>query len=394
MTEIHKWMLAQGKEILQRHSSKQIRSLVRKYGSPLLLLSLKKVREQYQLMQQLLPQVKHHYAIKSNPNPEIVRTISRVDGLFDLASAGEIDILKSQKISPTRCIYTHPIKRPQDMEYAINYGVSIFVFENEYELIKLKKYRNKIKLLLRVSFSSAEAQCDFSSKFGAPLNKGVGLIKLATQMGFDVTGISFHVGSQISIPNKHVEAITLVRQVFDEVLSSGIKTLKIIDIGGGWPVPYTLPIMPITEFIKPISDALDKYFPSKSYQVLSEPGRFISAPSTILLTSVMGKGRRDGTMMYYLDDGIYNSYSGMLFDHAAYLVFSLKALENHIIERQISSLAGPTCDSVDILYQNIMMPDMSLGDILISPMMGSYAGSSHPTDFNHFKRPDVIITEY
>lgn len=393
MTDIHRWMLERGKEILRQYSAQKIRSLMRMHGSPLLLLSLGKIRNQYQLLQKYLPTVRHHYAIKSNQNPKIIQTIHKMGGAFDLASSNEIKILESLRIPSTQCIYTHPIKRPQDMEYALRYGVSTYVYENAYELEKLKKYRKKIKLLLRISFSSADAQCDFSSKFGAPLNKSVPLIVLATQMGFTVVGVSFHVGSQITTPSKHVEALTLVRQLMNEVLSLGITTLKIVDIGGGWPVPYTVPVMSISEFTKPISDVINKLFPPDQFQVFSEPGRFISAPSTILLTSVMGKGIRDSSTMYYLDDGIYNSYSGLLFDHASYLVFSLKALEKPTIEKKISSLAGPTCDSVDIMYQNIMMPEMSIGDIVISPMMGAYAGSSHPTDFNGFRRPEVIITE-
>jgi ornithine decarboxylase len=361
------------------------------HGSPLLILSLDSVRKQYATLKRLLPRVKHHYALKPLPHPEVVRALKEMDGYFDLATNGEVDIMRQGGIDPARCIHSHPIKRPSDVQYALDYGVDRFVFENEYELMKLAQFKDRMKLLMRLSFPNKEAQCDLSAKFGVMPDHAFDLLQKAVTAGFHVVGLSFHVGSQMKTPAKHIEAITFASELVARARSAGIDTLKILDLGGGWPVTYTEPTMPIEDFVAPIREAIDDLFPD--FEIYSEPGRFIAGPSVTSFSSVIGKNVRNGQMLYYLDDGLYNSYSGILFDHGSYLIFALKELENPEVKREHATLGGPTCDSIDIMYRDIPMPHMELGDILVSPVMGAYAGASHATDFNFYMRPKMVVEE-
>lgn len=389
--DLDSWRRRQGQKILERYSSKKIRALVKEYNSPVLLLSLKSIRRQYQTLQRLLPRVKHHYALKPLPHPQVVRTVRELGGYFDLATNKEVDIVRELGVDPKRCIQTHPIKRPSDVKYALTHGVNTFVFDNEYELTKMAPFKNKVKLLMRLSFPNPEAQCNLSSKFGVAPDDSLALLKKAVKRGFTVIGIAFHVGSQMKTPAKHLEAIQFSRKLIDQAEAAGIDTMYIIDLGGGWPISYVEPAMPIEDFIAPIRESLDTLFPD--FEIFSEPGRFVAGPAVTLVCSVMGRSFRNGSMMYYLDDGIYNSYSGILFDHGNYLVYSLKELEDPTTDRKLSSLAGPTCDSIDIMYHDIMLPSLKIGDIIVSPCMGAYAGASHATDFNSFIRPKVIVAE-
>ncbi len=385
------WRRAQGQLLTQQYSPDQLKAYVKQYGSPLLLLSLKSIKQQYATLQRLLPRVKHYYALKPLPHPEVVKALIEMGGYFDLATNGEVDVVRAAGVDPKRCVHSHPIKRPNDVKYALDFGNDTFVFENEYELVKHTAVKDRTRWLMRLSFPNPEAQCDLSSKFGVLPADAFALLKKAHEMGYHVRGLSFHVGSQMKTPAKHIEAITFAKQLVDQARAAGINTLTTLDLGGGWPVTYIEPTMPIEDFVAPISEALDDFFPD--FEILSEPGRFIAGPSVVAISSVMGKNVRNGQMMYYLDDGLYNSYSGILFDHGHYLIYSLKELENPDMAMKHSTLAGPTCDSIDVMYRDILMPEMELGDLLVSPVMGAYAGASHATDFNFFMRPKMIVIE-
>lgn len=385
------WRRSRGDLLLQEYPVERLKALATEHGSPVLLLSREAIRRQYQTLKRLLPRVKHHYALKPLPHPEVVKVIQQEDGYFDLATAGEVDVVRGVGVDPARCIHTHPIKRPQDVQYALDFGVKTFVFDNPYELEKLAPFKDKIQLLMRLAFPNKEAQCDLSAKFGVLPEASLALLKKAVGLGFTVAGLSFHVGSQMKTPEKHLEAIRFAKDLVEQARQQDISTLQILDLGGGWPVTYVEPSMSIEDFVQPIRELLDALFPD--FTLYSEPGRFIAGPAVTLICSVIGKTQRDGKELYYLDDGLYNSYSGILFDHGHYLIFSLKELENPGCERKVSVLAGPTCDSIDVMYQDILMPEMALGDLMVSPMMGAYAGSSHATDFNFFMRPGMVVVD-
>jgi ornithine decarboxylase len=362
----------------------EIRGLAARFGSPLLVLDCDQVRRQYQSLKAALPGVDLHYALKPLPHAAVVSCLRDEGAFFDLATTGEVELVKAQGVAPERCIHTHPIKRDSDIRDALRFGVTTFVADNPDEIKKFVRYRKRAELLIRVSFRSPSAVVDLSKKFGCEPGAVLGMIEMARRLGIRVRGLSFHVGSQATDPAKYVEAIRACTNLIAEALLAGLPALDVLDIGGGFPVAYGEDVMPIEQFCAPIREMLAKL--PKHVRVIAEPGRFIAAPAAIAVSSVMGKAKRDGRWWYYLDDGLYGSFSGQLFDHAKYPVSSLRTEG----ELHPSVLAGPTCDSIDVIDDNILLPELEVGDLIVGRMMGAYTWAS-ATDFNFFKRAKVVV---
>ena len=362
----------------------EIRGLAARFGSPLLVLDCEQVRRQHQALKSALPGVDLHYALKPLPHAAVVACLRDEGAYFDLATTGEVELVKAQGVAPERCIHTHPIKRDSDIRDALRFGVTTFVADNPDEIRKFARYRKRAELLLRVSFRSPNAVVDLSRKFGCEPGAALGLIEQARSLGVRVRGLSFHVGSQATDPAKYVEAIHACTDLMGQALLAGLPSLDVLDIGGGFPVAYTTDVPAIDDFCRPIREALARL--PQHVRVIAEPGRFIAAPAAIAVSSVMGKAKREGRWWYYLDDGLYGSYSGQLFDHARYPVSVLKQ-GGELFE---SVLAGPTCDSIDVIDDAILLPELDVGDLVIGRMMGAYTWAS-ATDFNFFKRAKVVV---
>jgi ornithine decarboxylase len=365
-------------------SEAEIRSLVARFGSPLLVVDCEQVRRQYHALKAALPGVDLHYALKPLPHAAVVACLRDEGAFFDLATTGEVELVKQQGVTADRCIHTHPIKRDSDIRDALRFGVTTFVADNPDEIRKFVRYRKRAELLIRVSFRSPNAVVDLSKKFGCEANSVLEMLQVARRVGVRVRGLSFHVGSQATDPAKYVEAIEACKNIFAEALLAGMPGLDTLDIGGGFPVSYGEAVMPIDEFCAPIRAALAKM--PAHVRIIAEPGRFLSAPAAISVSSVMGKAKRDGRWWYYLDDGVYGSYSGQMYDHAKYPVASLRQSD----EQFLSVLAGPTCDSIDVIDEAIMLPELEVGDLIVGRMMGAYTWAS-ATDFNFFKRAKVVV---
>lgn len=361
-----------------------IESSVAQFGAPLLLLDCDVIRQQYRALNNALPNVTLHFALKPLPHPAVVRTLLEEGASFDLATSGEVDLVAQEGVPAERTIHTHPIKRDADIRDALAYGCTVFVVDNLNELAKFKPYHNDVELLVRLSFRNAEAFADLSKKFGCSPEQALTIIETAQAWNIRIKGLSFHVGSQTMHPQKYVDAIRTCKQVMEQVVERGLPALSTLDIGGGFPVSYSQQVMPIDQFCVPINEALNEL--PETVQVLAEPGRFIVAQSVTSVASVMGQAERDGQMWYYLDDGIYGSFSGLMFDDAQYPLVTLKQDG----EYAPSVLAGPTCDSIDVIAENIMLPKLDNGDLIIGRMMGAYT-SATATDFNFFKRAQTVL---
>jgi ornithine decarboxylase len=361
----------------------EIRRLVAEFGSPLLIIDCQRVREQYRKLHRALPGVDLHYALKPLPHPSVVETIVELGGWLDLATTGETQLVTQLGIDPARCIHTHPIKRDIDIRNSLHLGVKIFVADNPDEVRKFETYRDKAELLLRVSFRSPGAVVDLSRKFGCDPEDLLDLARLARKLGIPVRGLSFHVGSQAADPSKHVEAIQVCSRLMAQAKKEKLGVFDTLDIGGGYPIEYGQKVADISRFCAPIRAALAK-LPAR-LRVIAEPGRYICGPAAIGVSSVMGRAKREGHWWYYLDDGLYGSYSGQLFDHAKYPVESLK----EGTEKFPSVLAGPTCDSIDVIAENLMLPQLKAGDLIVGRAMGAYTWAS-ASEFNFFPKATVV----
>lgn len=360
------------------------RELIAAHGSPLLILDSQTVRGQVLNLRRALPEVDLYYAVKSLPHPAMVRLMASMGVGFDIASSGEIELLRDLSQFQRQMIHTHPIKRDQDIRDALRFGCTTFVVDNPDELTKFLPYRHRVGLLLRVSFRSAAAVVDLSKKFGCAVEDVPGLLALATQLGVYVKGLSFHVGSQCRDGAEQVKAIhacnTLIRQHHD----TGAAPLSILDIGGGFPVAYDEGDVDIERYCAPIRDALSALPPHVS--VIAEPGRYISGPSMTCVTTVIGRAIRSGMRWYYMDDGVYGSFSGQIFDHVRY------PLEIFSDDKSYAAgvLAGPTCDSIDLIAEDIELPELRIGDVIVGHMMGAYTAAS-ATEFNSLKKANILV---
>jgi ornithine decarboxylase len=348
----------------------EIQRLVAEFGSPLLIIDCNRIREQYRKLHKALPGVDLHYALKPLPHPSVVETIVELGGWLDLATTGEAQLAAQLGVDPARCIHTHPIKRDIDIRNALHLGVKIFVADNPDEVRKFEAYRDQAELLLRVSFRSPGAVVDLSRKFGCDPEDLLDLARLARKLRIPVRGLSFHVGSQAADPSKHVEAIEVCAKLMSKARKEKLGVFDTLDIGGGYPIEYGQKVADIGRFCAPIRAALAK-LPAR-LRVIAEPGRYICGPAAIGVASVMGRARREGHWWYYLDDGVYGSYSGQMFDHAKYPVNSLKESG----EKFPSVLAGPTCDSIDVIAENLMLPQLKAGDLIVGRALGAYTRAS------------------
>ncbi|MDX9787057.1 MAG: type III PLP-dependent enzyme [Desulfobacterales bacterium] len=353
------------------------------HGTPLLVLDCETLRRKFRALSDVLPGVQLYYAIKALPHASVVATLHQEGAFFDVASFGEIRLLQSLHLDPRRTVFTHPIKRDADIRKALRFGCTTFVVDNPLELEKFQVYRHRVGILLRVSFRGKDAVVDLSKKFGCAPAEALHLINQARNMGIHIKGLCFHVGSQSRTPDAHVAAIESCKELIARAEAMGV-TMSVLNIGGGFPAAYEADTADIGEFCAPIRAALGTL--PEHLRVIAEPGRYLAAPSVTAVTSVVGKAYREGRWWYYLDDGVYGSFSGRIFDKAQYPITVLRK-EN---AQYPSVLAGPTCDSVDVIAEDILLPELELGDLVVAHMMGAYTIAS-ATTFNSLEKVDIVI---
>jgi ornithine decarboxylase len=358
------------------------RRLASEFGTPLLVLSEEKLRANVADLASSLPGVRLHYAVKANPDPEVLKILLQEGLAFDVSSDEEIRRVLDLGGRPDDLLYTKPINKERELEFAHRAGIRWFVVDNQDEIGKLSRAAPDSNVLVRLKVNTRDAVVDLSYKFGARPNDAVQLIQKINQEGLTVRGLSFHVGSQCTNPYSYAETIGTCRTIFNHASSLGIA-MDTLDIGGGFPVSYLEPVMPIEQFAEPIAGALRQYF--GRYRLIAEPGRFIVGDAVTLVVRVIGRSIRDEIKWYYIDDGLYGSFSGKLYDHGDYPI----AIEKEG-RRELCVIAGPTCDSFDVVYSNRALPDLAIGDLLLFDGMGAYTNAS-ATDFNGLPRARMVV---
>jgi ornithine decarboxylase len=227
------------------------------------------------------------------------------------------------------------------------------------------------------------AMVELSSKFGADPGEAVDLILRADKLGLTCEGLSFHVGSQTTNFDNYVQALALCASLLKEARDRGYKKMNLVDIGGGFPAPYDASVKPFHVLAKVINRELDRLFP-KDIQILAEPGRFLVATAGYSVSRVIGKALREGKPSYYINDGVYHTYSGVIFDHCKYPVRAFKRGP-----AAISAVYGPTCDALDVVSMAENLPDLERDDLVYSENIGAYSHAS-ATYFNGFPPAKVV----
>jgi ornithine decarboxylase len=359
----------------------------RDIATPTLIMSRSAIGRNYRALQEALPRAAIHYAIKPNNHQVIIDEVKNQGGSFDVCSAGEIDLVEKSGVDPATMIHSHPIKSLPEFDHAVGKGVRLFVVDNPEEVKKLARYTDtKLKIVVRFRINiNTTAVVNLQYKFGCTVDDVLPLANLIKESGHEFYGLCFHIGSQCIYSKNYVKAIRTAQRLINRLDMAGFDT-RLLDIGGGFPVEYVEPVPPICEFCAPIARALDRHI-RPGIKVISEPGRYIAATPTTLLAGVVGKALRDGKMWYYLDDGLYSTFSGMLYDHCQYPVIT-----DRTGDHKLSVLAGPTCDSFDVIYDGLMLPNLEVGDRVAFAATGAYCAVSG-SNFNALRRPEYIIAD-
>jgi len=370
-----------------------LRKLAREHGTPLFVVDHEVIRSNYAQFKRFLPRVQAYYAVKANPDPAIVRTLYASGASFDVASIAEFRLVyENIKDLPAKVrqdfiwdkiIYSNPIKDQRTLEELDGYK-PLVTYDNLEEIRKIRRHAPHAGLALRIRVPNTGSMVELSSKFGASPPEAVDLIAAASDAGLVVEGLSFHVGSQCTNFENYVQALSTSATIVEEAATRGFS-LKLLDIGGGFPARYDRHVRPFRELAKIINSELDRLFP-KSLEILAEPGRFMIATAATLVAEVIGKSERDGKRCYYVNDGIYHTFSGILFDHCQYHVKAFRGGP-----REISAVFGPTCDALDVISQAEELPDLKIGDLVYSENIGAYSHASS-TWFNGF--PPARVFHY
>lgn len=367
---------------LERES---VEKLAEKYGSPLLVLSLKQIEANYMCLKTYMPRARVFYAIKANPHPEILKTMIKLGSSFDVASDGEIRTLHDMGVEGERLIYANPVKTNGGLQACRECGVSKMTFDSASEIEKIRAICPDATVLLRLRIDNSSAHVDLNKKFGAAREHALNLMLKAKEAGLDMAGIAFHVGSQTVSADPYLHGLDIARELFEEAAAAGLK-LRILDIGGGFPIPEPKVRFNLPEMLKQINARLDEDFPG--IDVWAEPGRYICGTAVNLITSVIGVNERGGQPWYFLDEGLYGTFSGVIFDQWDFKLISFKEGE----ERVAATFAGPSCDSLDIMFRGKMTVPLEVGDLLLVPSCGAYTSAS-ATTFNGFSKAQFVVWE-
>lgn len=358
-----------------------------------------------------LPRVEPFYAVKCNDDMTVLAVLAQLGTGFDCASKGEIQKVLSLNVSQSRIIYANPCKQESHIKYAAASGVEYMTFDNETELHKVKKFHPQAKMVVRIlPPSNTKCQCQLGMKFGCHPKKVAQLLRVAKELGVDVVGVSFHVGSGCYDANAYAAAVASARSVFSVAQEEGFH-FNLLDIGGGFPGQPSAKLS-FEEICGVLRPALDHHFPeSMGVRLISEPGRFFVASAFTLALNVIARRAvnsddydtddvtedelnqnqdddENKSFMYYLNDGVYGSFNCILFDHAT-VTAQLPDPERYKQKPVYrSSLWGPTCDGLDCIVKECLMPELNTGDWLLFRDMGAYTMSAAST-FNGMPKPKM-----
>ncbi len=372
------------------------RNLETLHESPLMLVDSSILTRNCRTFRDLFPNIALFYAYKSSASTDVVSKIdSYVDG-YDVASVTEIETLLRCGVTADRMTYSNPVKESQAINRAAELGIQNFAFQSEAELNKIAAQAPGSSVYFRMDVSGAKGSIDFSAKFGADYHDSVILYLKAVELGLQPIGITFHVGSQANDTTAWIKAIERATMVVQMALDAGIK-LKVMNIGGGFPVEYTAGTVPIHELAVSINTAIDQVraqYPD--LRIIAEPGRFITAESAVIVSTIIGKETRGGKPWLFIDTGTFQSFIEIFeFGKFFYPVIAEKHIGQPLGSYQLQNyaLTGPTCDSYDTMTQNIELPDdLEVGDRLMITMAGAYT-LVYGSEFNGFALPKIVFID-
>ena len=367
------------------------RRLAERHGTPLHVVSRPALAAGVRAFAERLPGVRVHYAAKANRAHEILSHLQFLGAALDVCTPGEVKAGLAAGFSPARMIHTHPCKTDWNLARSHALGVRTFVYDTADELPKFARLAPDADLLLRVA-AHGGAVIDLSKKFGCPPAHAPALLAAARSLGLSVRGLSFHLGSQCLDPAGFGPVLAGMRDIFDRDAAAGGR-MDTLDIGGGPPAPYRDPaaLPALADYLAAVKGHLDAHFGDLRLRLLAEPGRCLVAEAVTAVVRVVARQVRGDRTWYFIDDGIYGTFSDRDADRCPYPVLAEAAA------RRPSApcvLAGQTCDSLDIVWEDRHLPaDLEVGELLLVPSVGAYTLVS-ATTFNGFDPPAVVAVDH
>lgn len=345
--------------------------------------NISSIENQVRLWKRQLPDVTPYYAVKCNPDPVILNVLAKMGINFDCATKGEMQLVTEKcGVTPDRIIYANPAKMVNHLVYAKSLGVNLTVFDSKDELLKLSKIPNqKFELLLRISTDDKQSVCRFSNKFGANPKDAENLLIYAKSLGLPVVGVSFHVGSGCGDPNAYTKSLANVANIFEISSKIGIPSMKIVDIGGGFPgnlIGYGGKNSPTFQDIAStlrlgIHDFRKRFANDGNIKFIAEPGRFFVTDAVTVATQIYAR-KGDDPQSLYVDDGVYGTFNNVIYDHACPHPCKILFDNNKQFTAVHTNVFGPTCDGLDQICkaENTLLPYCGEDDWLEWENMGAY----------------------
>ena len=343
---------------------------------PVFVIDIGAVKRSFEAWKDALPEIQPHFAVKSNSDPLIIKVLAALGCNFDCASHNEISSVL-EYVTPDRIIFAHPVKDCKTLSYAREVDVDLMVFDSSNELLKIALYAPNANLLLRLKVDDSSSLCRFGTKFGVDQTDVSELLTLAKTLNLNVVGFSFHVGSGARDPNLYVKAI---QQCID---ASAFCTSNVtIDIGGGFS----------SETFERFADVIRSFVRDRpEFSYIAEPGRLFVNDCATLVISVIGKKKHvtDGetTFTFYVNESVYGLFNNKIFDYKTINLQPFNEREGPLFK---SRVFGRTCDSIDLISEECMLPDLAVGERLYCKNMGAYSAASASSAFNGFVIPKTV----
>jgi ornithine decarboxylase len=367
----------------------QILTLADSQQPPFLLLKLDAVLAKYHALQQAFPTTALYYALKANPTLQIIDLLNQLGCGFELASVYELRACLQQGVPAQRLCFGNPIKKQAAIAEFYQAGVRLFVSDCVPDLHKIAQVAPKSAVYVRISIesstASATADWPLDRKFGCPPDEAASLLVLAAQLGLNPIGVSFHVGSQQNHPKAWRLALSQTKRVFEQTKAAGL-TLNFINLGGGLPSRYLRPIPDITDFAREIYGALAEFFPEQALNLMLEPGRYLVAEAGVVVTEVALVTKKSGNhnRWVFTDIGVFGGMTESLGEATKYPIWTRYPAD---VASEDVVLAGPTCDSRDVLYEKYryrLPVNLQAGDKLYLLSAGAYTAACGCSGYNGF----------
>ena len=350
--------------------------------TPFLIMDRGRLRQHWEELRLALPEAQIYYALKANPDRGVAEFLRDLDIGFEISSEGELALLLDLGVSPEKIISSNPLKRQEFIEAASSVGISVFAFDSPAEVEKLATYATGSRVNVRLTVSNEGSEWPLSRKFGVEAEEAIELLVQAKEKGLEPEGITFHVGSQCTNPDTWVRAIEKSRGVWEAVKARGVD-LRVLNIGGGFPIKYTKAVPSTAEVASTVKDALRRLFP-EGVDLVVEPGRLLVGEAGAIVASVIAKAKRTGEKWLYLDIGVFNG----LMESTGGITYPVIAERSG--DRTTWVLAGPSCDSVDMITAEIELPELEIGDRVYIMSAGAYT-TAYASEFNGFPLPKTLL---